>query len=169
MALIGKLSQYTTIFTTNINNLFSKLEEIRTTHSQKAGAFISNPPAFNTDIAQEHEIIDPTYPTTIKNYIEVLETSSYIPDTYSKDIQIPNSIIDYIKAAEYYNDYVDIINDIANICPHDSSYKGAYDGSNNGHDGSWCAHRAGDCAYDSANYNNRSQFEGLGANGSYDF
>lgn len=172
MDLLGKLSQLDYVLTSKINKIFEKLEEIRTYQSQKAGAFTTNPTAFTTEIAKKNNYVDNNYPTEIKNYIEILETSKYIPEEYSSRIVIPNAITDYIKASEYYNDYVDIVNELTQICADDSSYYSSNYRSDHKSDDrsdhySNNSDRGGDCSFLSAH--DQGNFDGLGANGVYDF
>ena len=172
MDLLGKLSQLDYVLTSKINKIFEKLEEVRAYQSQKAGAFTTNPTVFTTEIAKKNNYVDNDYPTEIKNYIEILETSKYIPAEYSSRIVIPNAVIDYIKASEYYNDYVDVVNELVQICANDSPYHSANYTSDHRSDdrsdhSSNHSDRGGDCSFLSAN--RVGDFEGLGANGVYDF
>ena len=125
MITLIKIERLQHVTTSLINNLFKKLDEIR----QKFN--ISK--TFSTEVAVKNDYVTPTYPTKLKEDIQILADNSsyikrpeystryYISNYYPNQIEIPN-VKDYIMALESYNDYVDIINQLDGLCVDCSDY-----------------------------------------------
>lgn len=160
MITLIKIERLQHVTTSLINNLFKKLDEIR----QKFN--ISN--TFSTEVAVKNNYVTPTYPTKLKEDIQILADNSsytkrpenstqyYISNYYPNQIEIPN-VKDYIMALESYNDYVDIINQLDGICVDCSdyaNYTSDYNSNYSNYDSSCdtCSTAQGCCQHYSSNY-----------------
>lgn len=161
MITLIKIEQLQHVTSSLINNLFKKLDEIRQKFS------ISN--TFSTEVAIKNNYVTPTYPTKLKEDIQILADNStyierpdnitkhYISNYYPNSIDIPN-VLDYIKTLESYNDYVDLINELDQVCIDCSDYANYtsncprdhsnYDSSCEG----GCSTAQGCCTFQSSNY-----------------
>lgn len=117
-----------------VNKLFEKLEEIRLYHLKNNG-FTTSPPSFDTSVTDNNSFATTTYPIKIKEYVTVLESSKYIKNTYHDQIKIPTKDLDFIKAMEYFLDYITVINKLIDIdasCTSESSGSSGGGGSSSG-------------------------------------
>lgn len=106
------------------NEVLEKLEEIRARHVGTKNAFNANqtpPSTFATDVESAGELTTTDYPFLIKEYITKLEQSSFIPEIYSEEVNIPN-IGDLLSAVNDYNHYVDIANRLDALCANNADY-----------------------------------------------
>ena len=119
---LGQTSAGTKIDDADINRLFLRLEEIRQKHANKTNpsAFSTVPSAFSTNVVSAGTKATTSVPAQIKSNIQKLEGSRYINSTYSNQINVP-SVGAYIQAATYYNNEVNIINQLIDICTNDSN------------------------------------------------
>ena len=146
---LGQTSAGTQIDDADINKLFLRLEEIRQKHAKKLhpSAFIdettfpptgSIPEAFATNVVSAGTQATTSVPAQIKSNIQKLEGSRYINSTYSNQINVP-SVGAYIQAATYYNNEVNIINQLIDICTNDSNNSNNSVHTDNA-DWNWCSH-----------------------------
>ena len=135
--IIAKLQQYDKITANTIQKLFTALEKVRA----KFADSIPNSNAFTTNLYTQNSIIKKntttlnSYPQTIKNYMEHIELSPYVPDEYAAAVNIPDAGT-IIYAGTYYNDFVDQINEMYDLCIHNNSYCSSDCGSVCGSDSS---------------------------------
>ena len=111
---LTKITRGTKALASKANEILQKLEEIRIKHSDEDG-FASPLEAFNTTYNQQNAKIQQSYPKLIKTYVTQLEKSSYINESFSTQMEIPN-VGDLIKAVDYYNNCIDVVNALDDIC-----------------------------------------------------
>lgn len=149
--IIAYTTKHTHITTAVINELFVALEKVR----KKFKATISNTSEFNTSIASKNAFIyggNTSYPYYVKQDMAHIEKSVYVPANYSIQVTIPNAA-DYIYAGTLYNSYVDLINEMYNLCIHNNSYCGSQCDSVCSSDcGSQCTEQSSGCPQNCSGY-----------------
>lgn len=114
-----KIDQYTKITAERINRIFTALETLRSKFSVGS--------SFNTDVAHQDSIIpfENNYVQQIQNNIQTIETSQYVPASYSTQLDIPQSVGTIIKTLEGYNHIWDVLQEIDSLCVHDGAFNSA--------------------------------------------